>query len=910
MKTYNLLSLSRDYSICIPAIQREYVQGFNEENINQIRNKFFDDIFCSLAANDSDKKLKINIIYGYVDKKHNTFYPVDGQQRLTTLFILHWFLWIKSENINEEFFRDKVFSYEIRSTADLFIKELINNIRRKDYELMLTSKEPFFDCIIKMKWFRSEWNNDVTVLAIINVISELKNRNISKEQAITYYSKLQAGNIYFDFFALDANEAKRTAIIDYARMNTRGKELELFENIKAIISSIENQINIEDRNKKFTNSYDEIYCDYFYSIAKSDTKSLEQINKDINNTVLYYMLNSFNLVELLHRGNSQNLLKTKQELVFKINVNYSRENDNSLIKKYLEFLNNTLMTISMLSKCREKHFEFYDGYIKIDHDYSDRSKDIALLLYFNEYYIAQGNYLNEEQEAQFLYVLANLSYSEWKQKRLSTIILFIKEISRFNSIYEYFVKRSVKEISVDLSLGEKENGFGVKDLLVRIKEQKIKFLLCKLNCLKYNYFEKLESKFPHKRSIYYLLRFVNLWENYPDEKCIEVFPKLNEYVNVANKFFYEIPNIEFLKKFALVTYYDEKNKSLLKSDEINRKASYEYILDKKEDGTKILEGNNLHHWNDSFYFIESDMFEKNVDKELKRIKLNKLKLLYDFYIQGMEELEKELNKDDYKECWLQYAYNDNYEELFVQHLMFENNKVKIDSNLGEHKHSNVKNYINFFAYRYLKEKEEKRWIVNRYTSYIYDPTTVNVRDTLFWSRLVDFETIKMGKIINSSELKFIWQDENEMRLDCRSFFYIIQRKDFVDDSDTLIEFDGINLIKRRFDYSEYPHEICVNFSNEIEQINKNIEEERKCRNSIAEKYNEYVSAKLQYQTHMKEKDETAIEEKDENNKMNITEEKLKELYDQFKALITKNYRVAKSYYKNEQIYKYIYNPLS
>jgi hypothetical protein len=390
---------------------------------------------------------------------------------------------------------------------------------------------------------------------------------------------------------------------------------------------------------------------------------------------------------------------------------------------------------------------------------------------------------------------------------------------------------------------------------------------------------------------------VNLWDDSSVENCIRVYSKLKEYIDVANKMFYETPNIEFLKKFALITYYDVENKSLLKSDEINRKASHEYVLDQKKNGEKILEGNNLHYWNNSFYFVEDDKYEKEVDKKLKSIKLHKLKLLYDFYIQGMIDLEKELNKGDYNECWLKYAYNDNDKELFVQHLMFENNKVKIDSKLGDHSQSNIRNYINFFAYRYLKEKARNGWIVNKYSSYVYDPMTVNVRDTLFMSKIVDFTTIERKKIINASELKIIWQDQHEMRLDNRSFFYIMQKRDFVGDSDTLIEFDGNKIIKRIFNYSDYK-EITIDLNPDIETINYNRENESECRNSILTKYCEYVNEKKQY--------DSDIKEMKSRNEMNITDEKMKEIYNQFRLLLNENFKVVNSYYKNEAIVKYVY----
>ena len=93
MQRFSLIQLLNEYSLCIPAIQREYVQGYNEEKFNIIRNKLIDDIFEILQSDDENIILDIGIIYGYSEGK--VFFPIDGQQRLTTLYVIYWFLFIK-----------------------------------------------------------------------------------------------------------------------------------------------------------------------------------------------------------------------------------------------------------------------------------------------------------------------------------------------------------------------------------------------------------------------------------------------------------------------------------------------------------------------------------------------------------------------------------------------------------------------------------------------------------------------------------------------------------------------------------------------------------------------------------------------------------------------------------------------
>ena len=74
------------YKICIPKMQRNYAQGRNESDVVQKRENLLNDIFNALTMKN---KLDLNFIYGnIVDDK---FIPIDGQQRLTTLFLVYWY---------------------------------------------------------------------------------------------------------------------------------------------------------------------------------------------------------------------------------------------------------------------------------------------------------------------------------------------------------------------------------------------------------------------------------------------------------------------------------------------------------------------------------------------------------------------------------------------------------------------------------------------------------------------------------------------------------------------------------------------------------------------------------------------------------------------------------------------------
>ena len=71
-------------AIEIPLFQRDYAQGRNTDQARHVRERFIADL-CS--ALDGDKELHLDFVFG--DVVNGTLYPLDGQQQLTTLFLLH-----------------------------------------------------------------------------------------------------------------------------------------------------------------------------------------------------------------------------------------------------------------------------------------------------------------------------------------------------------------------------------------------------------------------------------------------------------------------------------------------------------------------------------------------------------------------------------------------------------------------------------------------------------------------------------------------------------------------------------------------------------------------------------------------------------------------------------------------------
>src|SRR5436309_3227159 len=100
----------------IPLFQRDYAQGRDSVAVKEIRSSFLDVLFTALDGNNP-QPIGLDFVYGEIES--GTLRPLDGQQRLTTLFLLHWYLASRAGHISED--RGwKRFSYATRPSARLF----------------------------------------------------------------------------------------------------------------------------------------------------------------------------------------------------------------------------------------------------------------------------------------------------------------------------------------------------------------------------------------------------------------------------------------------------------------------------------------------------------------------------------------------------------------------------------------------------------------------------------------------------------------------------------------------------------------------------------------------------------------------------------------------------------------------
>lgn len=264
--------------IIIPLIQRDYVEGRRKNNNKIEGENFLNTIFNTIQ----DRELMLDYIYGNIkgikdgDNEELNFIPLDGQQRLTTLFLLYWYIGnielddeAKYENLKKTLRR---FSYETRVSAKDFCKMLCDMDRYSISE-NITIKE----FIRGKKEFYYDYNLDPTICNMLETL--LRIEEIYKEKQLKYYDKLE--NIKFDLLIMD-NYGLTDEL--YIKMNARGKKLTNFENFKADLIDFMNRKCSEDSFKllKDVTKYNNRDCSYMERFSwKLDNEWLDNLWENI-----------------------------------------------------------------------------------------------------------------------------------------------------------------------------------------------------------------------------------------------------------------------------------------------------------------------------------------------------------------------------------------------------------------------------------------------------------------------------------------------------------------------------------------------------------------------------------------------------------------------------------------------------
>lgn len=238
-----LLTSEDNEKIVIPDLQRDYCWGTTGTLV--------DDFIASLIGNlknHPSEELLMGLIYGYYEEERPYLQLCDGQQRLTTLYILVGLicrltgdnkfqdLLISKFELKEDD-REPRLLYAIRDSSLYFMSDLVCN-----YFISQESS----DCvpsefIKKQVWWFSEYNTDPTIISLLTALDKMKSvltsAFLTKENRLDKESIVNFGSYIISKlkFIYTDMETRREGEETFVIINTTGEPLSATENLKPIV---------------------------------------------------------------------------------------------------------------------------------------------------------------------------------------------------------------------------------------------------------------------------------------------------------------------------------------------------------------------------------------------------------------------------------------------------------------------------------------------------------------------------------------------------------------------------------------------------------------------------------------------------------------------------------------------------
>ncbi|MGP1576559.1 MAG: DUF262 domain-containing protein [Treponema sp.] len=278
--------LLTQYKIEIPKIQRDYAQGRTDEKTTRLVDKFLHDIKKALCG---EKPINLDFVYGRV--QDSILIPIDGQQRLTTLFLLHWYFAVKEHKLTAEIQKVLLgFTYETRLTSRDFCKSLVEYGVEDEEHFSIDNRESLKNEILDSSWYFLSWKYDPTIVSMVNMIDKI--HCMYKDINMPVFEKLIGDESPITFSFLPMEDFKLTDEL-YIKMNARGKQLTDFENFKTLFSEY---FDIDNKAK-----LDNAWLDIFWEMEKTKVEAkTEEIDIDTDNVDTFYYRFLQNITSLFY----------------------------------------------------------------------------------------------------------------------------------------------------------------------------------------------------------------------------------------------------------------------------------------------------------------------------------------------------------------------------------------------------------------------------------------------------------------------------------------------------------------------------------------------------------------------------------------------------------------------------------
>lgn len=255
------------YHVVIPMVQRDYAQGRRSVEIDRVRNRFLTAIknYLTQPANHYEV-MKMDFVYGETENVWSkteanklekiVVTPLDGQQRLTTLFLLHWVAAKRAGLQDDDYSFLLNFTYDIRPSSRDFCAHLVN--------FTPSFASSIKDQLIDQYWFVGDWHNDPTISSMLTMLDAIKDK-FSDVDNLWELLTGDADRIVFFFLPLAENGLSDEL---YIKMNSRGKKLTSFEHFKAEFEDLYERDSEESMT--INHKFDVEWADTLFSYRDKD----------------------------------------------------------------------------------------------------------------------------------------------------------------------------------------------------------------------------------------------------------------------------------------------------------------------------------------------------------------------------------------------------------------------------------------------------------------------------------------------------------------------------------------------------------------------------------------------------------------------------------------------------------------
>lgn len=363
--TFSFWNLIRGNKVIIPIIQRDYAQGrLGKETLRQ---KFLQELKDALD-NSHGQALTLDFVYG-VENSKESIYPLDGQQRLTTLWLLHWYFAYKTGRIKDNNIKQtlKRFTYETRVSSREFCEQLCEFTPLDEHEPKPDEDNlQLLDLIQRQTWFYNAWKQDPTIQSMLRMLCGTKINDKKTQTDITdgidelfgqcepevlnaYFERLIDENsvecpIVFHQMTIGTKEMPLSDDL-YIKMNARGKSLTSFENFKADLMKWIIENISEEEAVRYASLIDNKWTDLFWRKSKANiTHCVDEVFFAFINRLFY------------------NLVITKRN----IDSKYTVTDDNAAENTDYSYFNDTKNPSDLDRKVAFESFDYYGRHITPD----------------------------------------------------------------------------------------------------------------------------------------------------------------------------------------------------------------------------------------------------------------------------------------------------------------------------------------------------------------------------------------------------------------------------------------------------------------------------------------------------------------------------------------------------------------